>query len=146
MSRRQWLVVNDDIAVPHAELQFTYVRSSGPGGQNVNKLNTKAVLRWNVSATPSLPDDVQRRFLARYQTRINDQGELVLASQRHRDQRRNMEDCLGKLRDLIAAVAEPPPVRRRTRRPRAGNEARLRKKQNNAAKKRLRRPPKRGEE
>lgn len=139
MSSRAAFVVNDQISIPRDELNFSFVRSSGPGGQNVNKLNTKAVLRWSLVGTSSLPVDVHHRFTARYARRINDAGELVLSSQRYRNQARNVRDCEAKLRDLILAVAVPPKPRRKTSRPPLVNEARLRQKRATAKRKQLRR-------
>src|SRR5262245_37779543 len=91
------LIVNSRIHMPEAEFELSFVRSSGPGGQNVNKVNSKAVLRWNVAASSSLPADVRQRFLERYARRITGEGELVLTSQRFRDQGRNTIDVLEKL-------------------------------------------------
>lgn len=133
------LFVNDRIQIPLKEIQFDFVRSSGPGGQNVNKVATKAVLHWNVTASPSLPEDVRARFLARYSRRINQQGELVLTSQRFRDQGRNTADCLEKLRSLLADVATAPKRRRPTRPGKAARERRLEGKRQQSAKKQRRR-------
>src|SRR5207244_4237574 len=66
------------ISIPRAEFTFSFVRSSGPGGQNVNKVNSKAQLRWNVVGSPALPEDVRQRLVSRYARRITDRGELVL--------------------------------------------------------------------
>ncbi len=71
------LVVNSRIRIPDSELEFSYVRSSGPGGQNVNKVSSKAVLRWNAAASGSLPADVRQRFLAKYRSRLTTDGELA---------------------------------------------------------------------
>lgn len=131
--------INARIAIPRHEVEFTFVRSSGPGGQNVNKVATKAVLRWPVAHSSSLPEDVRERLLARYARRINDRGELVLSSQRYRDQARNVSDCLTKLRELVSAVAVPPRVRKKTAPSRAAKESRLREKRAMAEKKRGRR-------
>ena len=79
------LRINAQIAIPRRELQFSFVRSSGPGGQNVNKVASKAVLRWNVTNTQAIPEAVRGRLLARFARRINDHGELILSSQRYRD-------------------------------------------------------------
>lgn len=135
------LVVTPRIAVPRRELKFTFVRSSGPGGQNVNKVNSKAVLRWAVAKSPSLPEDVRSRFLKTYSRRINDRGELVLNSQRYRDQSRNIDDCLERLSELIRAVARPPRARRKTRPPRKAKETRLQSKRVQSLKKQRRQPP-----
>lgn len=113
------LTVNHQLGVPLSELEFRFVRSSGPGGQNVNKVATKAVLRWDVSSTTSLDESIKARFLQKNQNRINAEGELVLASDRFRSQTRNMKDCLDKLRSLISDVVRPPKPRRPTR-PSAG--------------------------
>src|SRR3954464_4676495 len=98
--------VNAQIAIPRREIQFTFVRSSGPGGQNVNKVASKAVLRWPVTASSSLPDAVRSRLMAQCARRMNDRGELILTSQRSRDQSKNIDDCLNKLRELVAAAAK----------------------------------------
>jgi ribosome-associated protein len=133
------LVVPPHLRIPHDELQFTFVRSSGPGGQNVNKLNTKAVLRWAVRASPSLPDDVRHRFLDRYRPRITKDGELVLSSQRFRDQPQNQRDCLEKLREMLAAVAVPPKRRRKTKPTRASVVRRQTEKRAHSTRKQQRR-------
>ena len=111
--------INEHISIPRNELQFSYVRSSGPGGQNVNKTATKAVMRWDVAATPSLPDDVRGRFQEKFANRLTGTGELVLTSQRYRDQLRNTTDCLDKLRAMVQEVLEPP-VERKKRKPSRG--------------------------
>jgi ribosome-associated protein len=141
MSGRAALVINDEITIPRDELSFSFVRSSGPGGQNVNKVNTKVVLRWSLEQTTSLPPAVHGRFVARYARRINEAGELLLSSQQHRQQSRNVRDCEAKLRDLILAVAKPPQRRKKTHRPARVNEARLKQKRATAGKKTLRRRP-----
>jgi ribosome-associated protein len=135
------LRVNSRIAIPRSELRFSFVRSSGPGGQNVNKVSSKAVLRWTVTKSPAIPDDVRGRLLSRYFHRVNDRGELVLTSQRYRDQARNVDDCLEKLRLLVLAVAAPPRPRKKTRPSPARKEERLRQKRATAEKKERRRPP-----
>ena len=93
------------------ELRFSYARSSGPGGQNVNKVESKAVLRWDVARSRAVPADVRARFLARFGSRITGEGELVLASQRYRDRERNVADCVAKLQAMLAEVAAPPKPR-----------------------------------
>lgn len=129
------------LRIPASELRFSFARSSGPGGQNVNKLETKAVLHWDVAHSRALPEDVRARFLARYRRRIGAGGVLVLASQRHRSRERNVEDCVDRLEALLAAVAEPPKPRRPTRPGRAARERRLGEKRARARKKSERRLP-----
>jgi ribosome-associated protein len=140
MTESTALRVNSRIAIPRRELRFSFVRSSGPGGQNVNKVASKAVLRWAVGQSQSLPDDVRTRLLSQVGRRINDRGELVLSSQRYRDQAKNIEDCLEKVRGLVLAAATVPRKRKRTKLPKGAREARLRQKRATAEKKRGRGP------
>lgn len=133
------LLVNDQITIPAAELQINFARSAGPGGQNVNKVNTKAVLRWAARTSESLPPAVRTRFLARYANRVNNEGELVLSSDEYREQPRNLNACREKLRAMILSVLTPPRRRRKTKPTRASVERRIVTKQRQAEKKRSRR-------
>lgn len=133
------LVVNQQLSIPESELTLTFARSTGPGGQNVNKVNSKAVLRWNVADTTSLPEAVKGRFLQRFASRITQAGEIVLASDRYRDQPRNVADCYEKLRHLILTSLAPPRPRVKTRPSRASVERRLEQKRSGGQKKRQRR-------
>jgi ribosome-associated protein len=139
------LVVNSRLQIPLTEFEFTYARSSGPGGQNVNKVNSKALLRWSVVHSASLPAEVRERFLRRFASRLTTAGELLISSQRYRDQGRNAEDCLEKLRVMVAEVAVRPTTRRKTRPTRASKERRLDTKREESSKKKLRRTPQRDE-
>jgi ribosome-associated protein len=107
----------------------------------VNKVNTKVTLHWKLDASPSLPEDVRTRFRSKYQGRINKRGEVVIHSQRHRDQGRNVSDCITKLREMLLEVAAAPKRRRPTRPTRGGKERRLREKKARAQTKQLRRKP-----
>ncbi len=133
------LVVNSELQIPGEQIAMTFARSAGPGGQNVNKVNSKAVLRWNVAISPSLPEEVKARFLERFSGRINQAGELVLASDRHREQSRNVADCYDKLRHLILSVLVAPRKRIKTRPTRASTERRLQNKQQVSRQKQRRR-------
>lgn len=135
------LVVNSRLKIPLREFQFTFARSSGPGGQNVNKVNTKALLRWSVVASPSLPEPVRQRLLATHARRITAEGDLLISSQRFRDAGRNLADCLEKLRALLAEAAAVPKLRRPTRPSRGSVRARLDRKRKQSQKKRSRRLP-----
>jgi ribosome-associated protein len=136
------LVVTGSIRVPLDEFEFTYVRSSGPGGQNVNKLATKAQLRWPFAETPSLPAGVRERFERKYGNRITNDGDLLITSQQYRKQDRNARDCLEKLREMILSVAEPPKPRRRTKPSRGAVQRRINEKKQRSEKKQGRKPPK----
>jgi ribosome-associated protein len=129
------LVVNARIKVPLREFTFTFVRSSGPGGQNVNKLNTKAVLRWPVAASESLPPAVKERFVKKFHRRVTGDGELVMTSQRFRDQGRNVADCLEKLRAMLAEVAIAPIKRKPAKVSRGAKRRRLKEKRKTSEKK-----------
>jgi len=123
------------------ELRFSYARSSGPGGQNVNKVESKAVLRWDVARSRAVPGDVRARFLERFASRITGEGELVLASQRYRDRERNVADCVAKLQAMLTEVAAPPKPRKKTRPSSGARERRLEAKRARARTKRQRRVP-----
>lgn len=133
------LVVNSRIQIPRSELQFTFARSSGPGGQNVNKVNSKAVLRWSVALSQHVPDDVRRRFVAQFRSRITSTGDFVMASQQFRDQSRNVADCIERLRAMLLSVAVPPRIRRRTKPSRGSVERRLQAKRQRSSRKSQRR-------
>jgi ribosome-associated protein len=135
------LQINSQIAIPRGEFRFSFVRSSGPGGQNVNKVASKAVLRWHVTASHALPDEVRERLVARSGRRINDRGELVLTSQRYRDRGKNIADCLEKLRNLVITALTVPKRRKKMRIPKGARETRLRQKRATSEKKQRRGRP-----
>ncbi len=134
------LTVSSHLRIHDDELQFSYVRSSGPGGQNVNKLNTKAVLRWSVLAS-GIPEPVRERFVQRFAPRITIGGEIVITSQRFRDQRQNQRDCLEKLREMLLEVAAPPKRRKKTKPTRSSVAKRRTRKHAHSQKKQRRRRP-----
>ncbi len=123
--RRRLLVVNRRIRIPLSEIHFEFARSAGAGGQNVNKVSSKARLRWLVDDSSALPPNVRKRFRHRFARRMTRDGEFVMTSQRYRDQGRNVQDCLDKLRDMLREVATPPKKRVATRPGRAAKERRL---------------------
>lgn len=135
------LMINDTLQIADAELQFTFTRSSGPGGQNVNKVNSRAVLHWNVLASTALPESVRQRFLASWHKRLTRDGELVLASQRYRDQGRNVADCLARLREMILAAVPEPVPRKATKPSRGARQRRLSEKKATSERKQTRRRP-----
>ncbi len=135
------LEVNDNLRVPDSEFEWTYVRSSGPGGQNVNKVASKAVLRWNAKGSPSVPQAVKQRLFAHHRGRFTVDGVLVLTSQRFRDQERNRQDCLEKLQAWLLDAATPPTPRKATRPTRGAKERRLQGKKQRASTKAQRKRP-----
>ena len=137
------LIITPNLQIPLREFRFTFARSSGPGGQNVNKVNTKALLRWPVVTSPSLPVVVRNRLSAKYARRLTAEGDLLISSQRFRDAGRNVADCLEKLRRMVLEVALPPKPRRPSKPTGSAVRRRLDAKRRHADKKRGRRagPP-----
>ncbi len=133
------LIVNSRIQIPLSELNFAFARSGGPGGQNVNKVNSKAVMRWAVVVTDSLPYDVKARFLEKFANRLTAENEIIVTSQKFRDQNRNVDDCLEKLRAMIESVAERPTPRRPTKPTYSSTQKRVDKKVALSQKKKARR-------
>jgi ribosome-associated protein len=132
------LFVTPELNINEAEFEFSYVRSSGPGGQNVNKVNSKAVLRWLVVESDCLPLGVRVRFLEKFGNQLTTEGALVITSDRFRDQTMNREDCLNKLREMLAQVARPPKPRKKTKPSRSAKKKRMQKKREHGEKKRFR--------
>ena len=130
--------VTDQIAIDEAELSETFVRASGPGGQNVNKLATAVQLRFDVRHSPSLPPDVRARLARLAGRRLTQDGVLVITAQTHRTQERNRADALARLIELIRAAAVRPKPRRPTRPTAASRERRIEGKKRRAGVKRLR--------
>lgn len=128
--------ITPTIAVPMAEIALSYARAGGPGGQNVNKVASKAVLHFDLRHSPSLPERVRQRALTQLANRLTSEGVLVLSCATSRDQSRNRVLVLDRLRTLLAAAAVPPRPRRPTRPSAASRERRLAGKKARAALKR----------
>jgi ribosome-associated protein len=135
------LDVNDRIQIPDEEFTWSFVRSGGPGGQNVNKVASKAVLRWSLAQSSSLPADVKARLQEQQRHRITSEGDFLLTSQRYRDRERNRQDCLEKLRAFVLQATIVPKVRKKKKPTRASRERRLEMKRHRAATKSSRRAP-----
>jgi ribosome-associated protein len=129
------------VVIPETALDWQFVRSSGPGGQHVNRTSSKAVLRFDVRHSPHLPADVRQRLIAAVHPRLTAAGELLIASQRHRVRGRNIAECRAKLAALVARALVPPTVRRRTKKPRSAVAGRLEEKKRRSQTKELRRRP-----
>jgi ribosome-associated protein len=135
------MTVDDRFEIPDDELVWSYARSGGPGGQNVNKLNTRAILHWNLAANTSLPPAIRQRLQARERNRLTTEGVLVLQSQTHRTQERNRQACLERLRELIRRAAILPTVRRPTKPTLGSQKRRLQAKKQRSEIKQQRRGP-----
>lgn len=130
--------VGPRILIPESELSERFVRSPGPGGQNVNKLSTAVQLRFDVTASPSLPEDVRARLIRLAGRRVDSAGVLTIEAHRHRTRERNREDARERLAELLARAAHRPRPRIATRPGRAAKERRLESKRARADTKRRR--------
>jgi ribosome-associated protein len=110
-----FVFISPQIQILLSELDFSFVRSSGPGGQNVNKVNTKAVLRWNAHASRSLKAENHAWIINRLGAKLTQSGDLIIMSDRFRDQIRNREDCLDKFKQIILAALHVPKRRKETK-------------------------------
>ncbi len=119
------LQISPHLAIPDSELVERFVRSAGPGGQNVNKVATAVELRFDIAGSPSLPEPLRARLLLRRDRRLTGEGVLVISAQRFRTQERNREDARERLAAFIAAGLEVPKPRVATRPSRASKERRL---------------------
>jgi ribosome-associated protein len=137
------LEITTTIGIPLDEFSWSYARSGGPGGQNVNKVASKAVMRWDFANSPNVPDAVKDRFRTSFGNRITESGEVVMSSELTRDQGRNREDCLEKLAEMLRSVAKPPKIRHKTKPSKASKRRRLDAKKHNAATKAGRKSPNR---
>ncbi len=123
------------------EIQIRFIRASGPGGQNVNKVSTAAQLHFDVANSPSLPDDVRRRLTQLAGHRITEDGVLVITARKHRTQEKNRQEAIDRLAALIQQAMQKPKRRRKTKATLASKKRRLEAKRRRSLKKRLRQKP-----
>jgi ribosome-associated protein len=133
--------INERLHLDEDELSWTFARSGGPGGQNVNKVASKATLRWDLPHNTTLPEEVKARLRQQQKRHLISTGEMIFVSQRYRDQERNREDCLVKLRQAVLQALVAPKHRKATRPTRSSQRRRVQAKRHRSAAKSLRRRP-----
>lgn len=133
--------ITDAIAIEEREVEESFVRAAGPGGQNVNKVATAVQLRFDIRRSPSLPDDLRARLERLAGRRLTQEGVLIITAQRYRTQERNRQDALDRLVELIRRAADPPTSRRPTKPPAAAKRRRLETKKQRSSVKKLRNRP-----
>lgn len=125
----------DKFPIPEDELSWSYARSSGPGGQNVNKVASKAILRWSLAASPSVSDAVKARLRLAHPAYVTVEGDFLISSQEFRDQERNRERCREKLASILEAASKIPKARVKTKPSRSAQRRRVEGKRLQAVKK-----------
>jgi ribosome-associated protein len=132
--------ITPDICIRETELRLDFIRSSGPGGQNVNKVATAVQLRFDVFTSPSLPEDVRRRLVRIAGKKVSKEGVLLIDARRFRTQERNRQDAVDRLIQWVRRAAEKPKKRIKTKPTLSSRERRLEGKRQRSETKRLRKP------
>ena len=135
------IFINSAVSLQNNEVTFDFIRASGPGGQNVNKVSTAAQLRFSVKNSPSLNEAVKNRLIKIAGKRVSAEGILIIDARRHRSQSKNREDALNRLKELIIKSLSVPKPRRKTKPTLASKEKRLRDKKARSKIKQSRKPP-----
>ena len=132
--------ITNGIRIDEKEIQEEFIRSSGPGGQNINKVATAVQIKFDATHSSSLPDEVRQRLFTIAGRRINAEGMLIIVAKRHRTQKANREDAIGRLIELVKEAVRKPRIRRKTKPTHGSKIARLEVKHRRAQTKQLRRP------
>lgn len=135
------LVITTSLVIPEGEIHWQFARSGGPGGQNVNKVNSKAILRWEIHRNQTLPAAALQRLKTAAENRINNDGDLILSCDEYRDQPKNIARCESKLRALVLQSLHTPRVRKATKPTYSSTRRRLDSKKRTAEKKAGRKSP-----
>lgn len=144
-SETMMIEINSSLSLPENELELETSTSSGPGGQNVNKVETRVTVLFDVVSSPSLEEEQRDRILDKLSSRINKEGVLRVSSQEHRSQSANREEAMARLVELLREALRKPRRRRKTRRSKASHRRRLERKKQRSQIKRLRSNPKLGD-
>jgi ribosome-associated protein len=132
------IVITPTIQINDDEIEFNFIRSTGPGGQNVNKVSSAVQLRFNLLGSPSLPEDVKQRLIKQGGRRLTSEGVLIIEARQYRSQERNRQAAMGRLVRIIQQACEPPKPRHKTKPTHAATLRRLETKRKRSEIKRLR--------
>lgn len=131
--------VTPGVSINESDLSFDFIRSSGPGGQNVNKVASGVQLRFNIAESSALPDEVKTRLHRIARNRISEDGTLIIEARRYRTQEQNRQEAIERLVELVRRAAVPPKPRKKTRPSEAAKRLRLEEKRKHSQKKQMRR-------
>jgi ribosome-associated protein len=132
------IYISREISIDEKEIEVDFIRSSGPGGQNINKVSTAVQLRFNIYQSPSLPEDVKKRLGGLAGTRLSENGVIIIEAKRFRTQTKNREDAIQRLTALIKQAAQKPKIRKKTKPSVSASAARVFDKKKRGAIKKIR--------
>lgn len=132
------IIISREISIDEKEIDVDFIRSSGPGGQNINKVSTAVQLRFNIPQSPTLPEEVKIRLAELAGTRLSEKGEIIIEAKRFRTQSKNREDAIRRLIALITQAAQKPKVRKKTKPSVSASAARVSDKKKRGSLKKIR--------